>query len=294
MKRSLRWQAWFLQKKEKIHDIPRKGRAKKEIPVNRKDPGRNSERTYERHKWSGKEIFLQAVKCSMVSGGFAWLFYRSIPAFFPVCVIAGTLLTKKDSRKKALEDQRKLTLQFGDCLQAVKTSMEAGYSIENAFLESVRDMNLLHGSRSFIVEELVLLKRGLQMNRSLEILLADLGKRSAVPSIREFAEVFGLAKRNGGNVEAVIQAFLGMVQNKVRIQEELMVQSAGKKLEQKVMNLMPFLIAGYLEAINKGFFDSLYYNPRGIGIMSGCMAAYVGAYLLGERILEQEMKMWRN
>ena len=172
--------------------------------------------------------------------------------------------------------------------------MEAGYSIENAFLESVRDMNLLHGSRSFIVEELVLLKRGLQMNRSLEILLADLGKRSAVPSIREFAEVFGLAKRNGGNVEAVIQAFLGMVQNKVRIQEELMVQSAGKKLEQKVMNLMPFLIAGYLEAINKGFFDSLYYNPRGIGIMSGCMAAYVGAYLLGERILEQEMKMWRN
>lgn len=294
MKRSLRWQAWFLQKKEQIHDIWRKGRTDKETPVNSKAPEKRSERTYEKHVWSRKEILLQAVKCSIISGGFAWLFYRSIPAFFPVCVIVGILLTKKDSRKKAIEDQRKLTLQFGDCLQSVKTSMEAGYSIENAFLESIREMNLLHGSRSFIVEELILLKRGLQMNRPLETLLADLGKRSAASSVREFAEVFGLAKRNGGNVEEVICAFLGMVQNKVRIQEELMVQSAGKKLEQKVMNLMPFLIVGYLEVINKGFFDSLYHNLRGIGIMSGCMAAYVGAYLLGERILEQEMKMWRS
>ena len=230
----------------------------------------------------------------MISTGFAWLFYRSISAFLPICIIVGILLTKKDSRKKALEDQRKLTIQLSDCLQSVKTAMEAGYSLENAFQESIRDMSLLHGSRSFIVEELILLKRGLQMNRPLETLLTDLGKRSAVPSTREFTEVFGLAKRNGGNVETVIQAFLGMVQNKVRIQEELMVQSAGKKLEQKVMNLMPFLIAGYLEVINRGFFDSLYHNLRGISIMSGCMAAYVGAYLLGERILEQETKMWRN
>ena len=65
-----------------------------------------------------------------------------------------------------------------------------------------------------------------------------------------------------------------------------------KMMEQTIMKIVPFAIVLYIGFSNKGYFDSLYGNLNGVMIMSGCLAIYVFAYFLGDRIpgkIEKEM-----
>jgi len=55
------------------------------------------------------------------------------------------------------------------------------------------------------------------------------------------------------------------------------------------MNVVPFFIIFYISLTSKGFFDVLYHNPVGILIMTICMAVYLAAFLLSEKIVEIEV-----
>ena len=59
-----------------------------------------------------------------------------------------------------------------------------------------------------------------------------------------------------------------------------------KKLEQKIMNAVPFLIIFYVSSTSRGFFDVLYHNPAGIVVMTVCLGFYGAAYRLSRRIVE--------
>ena len=49
-----------------------------------------------------------------------------------------------------------------------------------------------------ITEEFLYGSRG-KMNRPVELLLADMGRRSGIQDVDQFAQVFAAAKRSGGN-----------------------------------------------------------------------------------------------
>lgn len=57
-------------------------------------------------------------------------------------------------------------------------------------------------------------------------------------------------------------------------------------MELGIMKIMPFGILLYIDMGNPGYFDSLYHNLTGAVIMTGCLGVYLGAYLLGERIMK--------
>ena len=125
------------------------------------------------------------------------------------------------------------------------------------------------------------------MNLTLEQLLREFGEKSGVYQIQEFASVFGIAKRSGGNVSEVIRITVETIHTKVYLQEEISTQLSGKRMECNIMRLMPFFILWYIESSNHGYFDFLYHNITGICIMTGCLAVYLFAYVMGEKIMEQ-------
>ena len=67
---------------------------------------------------------------------------------------------------------------------------------------------------------------------------------------------------------------------------ERQILLGGKKMELTIMKAMPFGILLYIDIGNRGYFDSLYHNLTGIAVMTGCLGVYLGAYLLGERIMK--------
>jgi tight adherence protein B len=241
---------------------------------------------YRTYRFTLREAAWEVCIALLVAAGLTWFFYRSIFAFFPMCFIGwGYLKSREKAKGKA--NRHKLRQQFKECILSVCASIQAGYAVENAFIDSLADMTLLYGENAMICHELHLMKRGLVLNQPLEELLWDFGRRSGVEEITEFAEVFSIAKRSGGNLGEVITQCAGIISHRTESEEEIQTLLSNKRLEQKIMNVMPFGILLYVESGNPAYFAMLYHNVSGVAIMTLCLTIYLAAYLLSGRILER-------
>jgi len=217
---------------------------------------------------------------------FTYFFYRSIYAFFPLLLPGGFLFLKFQEHRICAAKREYLT-QFKECILAVSTNMKAGYAVENAFLESEKDMISMFGQESRIAMDLKKIRLGLANHVSLEKLLLQLAHRSGEDEVNEFAEVFRIAKRGGGNLTDIMQSTCSMIGKRIEVEEEIRVYLSSKTMQQHIMDLMPLVVAGYMDLTNPGYFTPLYHNFQGVVIMTAGFALYLAAYLFSEKILEK-------
>lgn len=222
----------------------------------------------------------------LVTGVFTFFFYRSFWALPPMSLVGWLYLRRSRHHRRRRRD-RQLLVQFKECIQAVAASMRAGYAVENAFLDSIADIRSMFGEGCAMEGELKQLRQGLGNNVTLEVLLTEMGKRSGLEEIQEFAEVFAIAKRNGGSIPVMIDDAGSSISRRLEVEEEMETLLSARRLEQRVMNAMPFLIIWYVETGNPGYFDMLYGNLAGIALMTVCMGVYLAAYALSEWIFEK-------
>lgn len=243
-------------------------------------------RDYREYLWQGGELVPAIVQAVLLVGFLAYFFYRSIWAVLPLSII-GVFYFRMLTQKKRDRCREELTFQFKECILSVAASLKAGYAVENAFMESRADMSLLYGQESFIYQELELIRRGLIINITLEEQLLDLADRSGSEEISQFAKVFSIAKRSGGNLPEVISFSSGLIGEKIDARQEMQTLLSGRQMEQNIMKLMPFGVLLYIGISYPGYFDVLYHNWQGAAIMTGCLALYLSACVLGERILKK-------
>ena len=77
-----------------------------------------------------------------------------------------------------------------------------------------------------------------------------------------------------------------IIAEKIRIQEDIMTATAAKRLEQRVMAIIPILIVFYMDITSPGFFDVLYETSAGRIIMTICLIIYAAACCMAKRCLE--------
>ena len=203
----------------------------------------------------------------------------------PVGVIVYRTIKKKIYCKQI----RKMELQFRDMLMAVSDLMQTGYSIENAFVESHKEIVQIYGKNSMIGREMRLINSRLKLNVSIEKAIADFADRYNIDSIKTFHQTFSIAKRTGGNMREIIKSVCENISLKEEIKEEIKVSMNAKRLEQKVMMGIPVFIMLYVTFASPGFLDVMYETLLGNIIMTVCLAAYVGSYLWGEKIIDVEI-----
>lgn len=215
---------------------------------------------------------------------FGRLFYDSWTAviFVSPVILIWVFLQRKRRRER---DIRLVGIQFKDAMQSVATAMKAGYSVENAFLEAGEDMELLYGKKSLICMYLQKIYKGIKNNIPIEKLLYSFGEESGNTDIQDFAQVFAVAKRNGGDMTRTIERTIGIIASKVEVEKEIEVLISAKRMEARIMNIVPFFIIIYVSITSRDFFTPLYHNLFGIMAMSVCMVIYVAAYLMSENIV---------
>lgn len=228
----------------------------------------------------------ETVKAAVVVLLLAYFFYRSVWAVIPLSAV-GVFYFLKEKERKGKRCREELNVQFKECILSVAALLKAGYAVENAFLESRGDIRLLYGEDSYMYEELEGIRRGLVINITLEELLSDLAARSDSDDIRQFAQVFAIAKRSGGNLPEIMRTTALLIGRKMDAGQEIRTSLSGRQMEQTVMKLMPFGILLYIGSSYPGYFDSLYHNFQGIAIMTGCLVIYLAAYIIGDKILEK-------
>ncbi|MCR4617477.1 MAG: type II secretion system F family protein [Lachnospiraceae bacterium] len=201
--------------------------------------------------------------------------------------LIGLFFFKKLEKERINAGIVRLEKQFKENMLSVSTLLKAGYSAENAFRQSKRDMIRIFGKNSEIVEELEILNRKLEMNIPIEDVLKSLADRSGSKHIEQFSQVFEIAKKNGGNMTEVMKSAAEIIGKDIDIKAETDTILSGKKMEFGIMKIVPFALILYISISNKGYLDSLYGNIKGVFIMTGCLAIYVAAYILGEKILRK-------
>lgn len=243
---------------------------------------------YSDYIFSRREWILYLTEGSLLVGVISYFFYQSLwAALFlsPIFVIFIKVKKRELAKKRRLE----INMQFKDAVLSVSANQRAGYSVENAFREAYKDMAMLYGKNSPICQELSYIIKGLDNNIILERLLYDFGCRSHVPDILQFADVFLIAKRGGGNMTEIIAGTADVIEQKITVDKEIQVLLSSKKMEQKIMNIIPFLIIFYISLTSKGFFDVLYHNVIGIAVMTVCLVIYLTAFIISRKLVEIEV-----
>jgi len=243
---------------------------------------------YSEYILSGKEKAYTVFIWSIISGIFGYMFYQSMIAIILIMFFI-PLFSKQIKKQYAIKRKKELRNQFKEVMLSVSSALRAGYSIENAFVAAIDDIQMLFGNDSLMCIELKLVEKGMKNNRTLEHMLASLSKRSGVEELVEFTEVFQIAKRNGGDINHIIQRCSQVICEKAEVNKEIEVAIHAKQFEQKIMNVVPILVMFYIRISSPGFFDPLYYNLTGIIVMTACLCLYGFALFLGNKITSFEV-----
>ncbi len=183
----------------------------------------------------------------------------------------------------------RINRQFRDALNSLNVAVQAGYSVENAVSACTRDLSQLYPNGAEILDEFRYIENQLYVSVPIEELLLDLGERTGVEDIENFAAIFQCAKRTGGDMSSIIQKTTRMLGDKIDVRGEIDATLAAKKNEQNIMSLMPAGIILYLRLTSPGFLDVLYGNTLGVAVMSLCLVIYGAAFWLGTRITQIEV-----
>ena len=169
------------------------------------------------------------------------------------------------------------------------SSLSAGYSVENAFFAGVGELEELYGAEGMITKEFSYIAKQLKMNRTVEVLMMEFAERSGLEEVKNFAEIFAVSKRSRGELVSVVGHVAHVIGDRIQVREEILTMTAEKQFEQKIMNMMPYLIVLYVDLSSPGFFNQMYETVIGRMVMTACLVVYLASCIISERILRIEM-----
>lgn len=243
---------------------------------------------YDRYRLNIREFAWGMGKGIAVCGVLSYTYYRSFKIFLwmsPFAVL-GPVIERRRLKKKRKQE---LALQFKESMMILASALSAGYSIENAIAASVEELATLYGKKGLMTREFAFMVQQIRMNQPIEHLLEDFAGRSGLDDIQSFAEVFSVAKRSSGDLGSIMRHTAEVIRDKMQVREEIATMTASRQFEQKIMNMIPFFIVFYVESASPGFFSQMYETSLGRILMSGCLAVYLTAYILANKILEIEV-----
>ena len=231
-----------------------------------------------------KECGTAGGKAAALIGITAWLYYRKIwavPALIPLGLWLYREFLKEEEKKKEQEFQK----QFREMIQSLSAALNTGYSVENAFYETQKELKILYPPEARISKELLVITRKLRMHIPVEQVLEEFAEQVLSEDVKSFVTVFVTAKKSGGDMIGIIRNTANQIGDKIEVKREIDTMLAAKKYEFQIMSMVPYGIIAYMSLSFSDFMEELYGNVTGIGVMTLCLGIYVGAYYLGVRLL---------
>jgi len=244
---------------------------------------------YSRYEMSKSEKLLYIILAALFLFGVAYVFYQNIVLSLLVTPL-GLLYPKYKCRELQIKRKRELSLQFKDALYSLESSVSAGKSIELAFKDVVKDLSILYPNPdAYIIREFTAIAGKIEMNETVESALTDFARRAGLDDISSFADVFIVGKRSGGNMAEIIRNTSAIIADKLRIREEIDTLLAQRKLEQKVLNVMPVALILLLSWSTGDYMYPVFNTAAGRAAMSVSVILLAIAYFISQKIMDIEV-----
>ena len=191
-------------------------------------------------------------------------------------------------REREIVEKRKqeLSKQFKQALYSLSSALGAGKSVENAFREVTNDLRMLYPDpKTSIIKEFEVINHRIENGEPIEEAIQDLSRRAEIEDITSFADVFVICKRTGGDLVEVIRRTSNIISDKLDIQHEIGVLIAQKKLESKIISVIPLVFVGLLSISAPDYMAPLYQFGIGPIIMTISLLLIVAAFLLSKWIM---------
>ncbi len=235
-----------------------------------------------------KMFFISAAKYTLLCLVSGLLLYDSW--FIGLLLLPGFALYLSRIRKRAEQEERlRRMAEFRDALTSLGACLEAGYSMENAAAAAEKDLACLYSGDSWIRRELSGICRAMENSVPAEEAFRGFAERSGLEEAQSFAELYTTAKRSGGDLLRIIRSAAAVVSGKTEVKREIHTILTAKRLECRVMRLIPPGILVYFRLCSPGFLDMLYEGAFGRILMTAMLLAYLFLAWLMERITEIEL-----
>ena len=179
--------------------------------------------------------------------------------------------------------------QFRESIQTLSAILKVGYSVENATRETWKEICPIYKKKTRIIKEYETMVHQLDLNMTAEEVMKQFADRVKEEDVENFVTVFGAAKRLGGDSIAIIRHAADAIGEKMEVEREIQVMLTSKKLEFKIMCVIPFVIILYMRSAFPEFMAVLYGNLAGTLFMTICLMVYLTAYQLGKKMTQIEV-----
>ncbi len=202
-----------------------------------------------------------------------------------VGILAGRFFLPIRTKQILEKRKRELNEQFRSMLEGLTTSLGAGNNVMDSFLNVQEDLKMQYEEDAYILREVEVIINGVQNNVAIEDLLYDFGVRSGNDDIMNFAQVFRVSYRKGGNIRDIIQNTHSILSQKMEIREDIETMVSSNKMEQNIMVVMPIILVGLIKGTSPEFAENFATLTGVISTTLG-VVCFVGAYILGQKILD--------
>ena len=189
---------------------------------------------------------------------------------------------EREEKRTARQEEELIRLLKGLC-----TVLRSGLSLENAMERAVKPEELkeypLLGEawRQAITE--------LGNRRPPEKVLAEFAEKTGIEEMKKLAAVAEICRREGGSMALSAARAAELLQRKSSFRAEARVLLARKRLEQRILTLMPFLLLALLSFMSPGYFDIMYTSLEGRLLMGAGLLLMLFSTWLSRRLARTEV-----
>lgn len=178
-----------------------------------------------------------------------------------------------------------LRLQFRDMLENLTSSLSAGNTVADSFVNARDDLSNQYTAADYIIVELTEIVSGVNNGYTLEQMLEDFSARTGSEDIRNFSNVIGNCYRMGGDFKTAVRKTRDIISDKMAIEDEIATKIASNKLQHNAMCLMPIVLVAMLKMSNGSFSENLS-SPIGVAATTVAIAIFVASYFWGRKIID--------
>ncbi len=243
---------------------------------------------YDRYRLTVREFLRYAITGIGCTAVFSCLFFQNIVFFFILAPI-GSLYPFLMRKSLAKKQREQLLLQWKEAIISIGVSLSAGYSVENAFAQTWKDLCQRFGENQPISREFGYMVHQTGMNVPIEKALDDFAGRSGLDEVRSFSDIFRISKRSGADLVRIISETGEVIASRVEVKEEIITMMTAVRLEGKIMNVVPLGILAYINFSSPHFFYPMYHTATGRIVMAVSLVAYLGICRYSGKLMDIEL-----
>lgn len=264
-------------------------------------PVNNRVSNYRVYKMSLLEKLMYSVLFVIVGGAVGLVFYGGLfksagestnathisdaVVFLVIGLIARQFLIPLRIKQLKNKRTKNLKAQFIEFLASLSTSLSSGMNINDSLKSVSKDLSLQFSNDADIVSEVNELLSGMENGIDIEVMLEDFGTRSGIDDISNFAKVFSICYRTGGNLQQVVRRSSEIIREKIMISEEIETMLTSNRTQFKAMNVVPIILMVMLRVMSRQFTES-FASAIGVVAITFAIMIFVGAYMIGEKIMD--------